>query len=75
MYGVEYIVVCIYMYVCMYGYLSDDFSMKYLYVICTVCMFLQNPRRAYEAEMDQVQKAVVFDPVKDLMEDESLMDA
>ena len=49
--------------------------MKYLYVICTVCMYLQNPRRAYEAEMDQVQKAVVFDPVKDLMEDESLMDA
>jgi len=58
--------------------LSYDFhtpSMKYLYVICTVCMCLQNPRRAYEAEMDQVQKAVVFDPVKDLMEDESLMDA
>lgn len=39
-----------------------------------VCMCPQNPRRAFEAEMDQVQRAVVFDPVKDLMEDASLKD-
>lgn len=35
---------------------------------------LKNPRLAFEAEMTQVQKAVVFDPVKDLMEDATLKD-
>mmetsp|Transcript_7263 Transcript_7263/g.10807 ORF Transcript_7263/g.10807 Transcript_7263/m.10807 type:complete len:389 (-) Transcript_7263:369-1535(-) len=36
--------------------------------------FMMNPRRAFEAEVDVVQKSVVFDPVKDLLNDDSLRD-
>ena len=35
---------------------------------------MRHPRLIFEAEIEDVQKAVIFDPVKDLMSDEALKD-
>jgi hypothetical protein len=36
---------------------------------------MKNPRLAFESEISEVQKALLSDPVKDLMSDESLKES